>query len=396
MAQGMSLRWFFSKKVRQATDLCHRVRKLLNSQRDLLSGQAIEAVAKAIDEVRDAINSGQDQAAISAREANLENAANKWLKPYPHAAVRENLDVILVALAVALAIRTFFLQPMAIPTGSMQPTLYGITHQDLRKNPDEKIPNAITKVFLSLLKGTSYYQVTAQADGEFRGFEPPKTIFPFVKKQRLVIANQKPFTVWFPPDKFEERSGLQIGDVFRKGDDIVKLKVVSGDRLFADRFTYNFRRPERGEIIIFATDGIPALQQGTHYIKRLTGLGGDKVQIGNDRHLIINGARLDASTPHFENIYSFTDPPRESRYSGHVNNWVAKEFGRLLASDGQFLFPDETAAYSIRPKHYVAMGDNTMNSYDSRYWGDFPQEKVIGKCAFVFWPISSRFGWAVR
>ena len=39
------------------------------------------------------------------------------------------------------------------------------------------------------------------------------------------------------------------------------------------------------------------------------------------------------------------------------------------------------------------MGDNTMNSYDSRAWLDFPREKVIGKQFFVFWPITDRFGW---
>ena len=58
---------------------------------------------------------------------NLEKAANKWLKPYPNAAWRENVEVLLVALAVAMGIRTFFLQPFKIPTGSMQPTLYGVT-----------------------------------------------------------------------------------------------------------------------------------------------------------------------------------------------------------------------------------------------------------------------------
>ena len=42
------------------------------------------------------------------------------------------------------------------------------------------------------------------------------------------------------------------------------------------------------------------------------------------------------------------------------------------------------------------MGDNTMNSYDSRYWRDFPQEKLAGRHCFVFWPFTERFGWGVR
>ena len=51
------------------------------------------------------------------------------------------------------------------------------------------------------------------------------------------------------------------------------------------------------------------------YIKRLVALPSlKKVQIGNDRHLRINGQRLDASTPHFENVYGFnpSTPPRKA------------------------------------------------------------------------------------
>ncbi len=44
----------------------------------------------------------------------------------------------------------------------------------------------------------------------------------------------------------------------------------------------------------------------------------------------------------------------------------------------------------------MVMGDNTMNSFDSRGWGDFPATNVIGKSFFVYWPITDRFGWGNR
>ncbi len=180
------------------------------------------------------------------------------------------------------------------------------------------------------------------------------------------------------------------------------MKTYSGDHLFVDRLTYNFRRPKRGEIIVFETTGIERMQRvnwGQFYIKRLVALSGEHVRIGDDRHLIIDGRRLDASTPHFEHVYSFDGPPRVDQYSGHLNENIAKLNGlRWLAP----LFPDENQEFIVGPRHYMVMGDNTMNSSDSRTWGDFPRENVIGKSFAVYWPIgaqngrNSRFGLGSR
>jgi signal peptidase I len=123
----MILQWLLSRAVRQATAMSKHVRKLLHHQRDILAPQAIEEVEAAIRDVQNAVAAKADKAALERQMENLEKTANQWLKPYPHAVCRENFEVLLVALAVALGIRTFFLQPFKIPTGSMQPTLFGIT-----------------------------------------------------------------------------------------------------------------------------------------------------------------------------------------------------------------------------------------------------------------------------
>ena len=86
---------------------------------------------------------------------NLETAANKWLKPYPNPAWRENIEVLLVALAVAMGIRTFFLQPFKIPTGSMQPTLFGVTSENLLADTHFKVPTGWARV-REWFEGVSY------------------------------------------------------------------------------------------------------------------------------------------------------------------------------------------------------------------------------------------------
>src|ERR1035438_7228795 len=120
------LRWFLSKTVREATTVHKHYRRLLAAQRDLLSPQAIAPVQIKLDELSAAIKEGH-KGRINIKAEELQFAAEKWLKPYPNAAWRENVEVLLVALAVAMGIRTFFLQPFKIPTGSMQPTLFGVT-----------------------------------------------------------------------------------------------------------------------------------------------------------------------------------------------------------------------------------------------------------------------------
>ena len=405
-------RWFHSKTVRQANAMRKHVQKLLDHQRDILSAQAVQAVESAIASCRQTVAEQLDKPALEKQMENLEKAANKWLKPYPNAAWRENVEVLLVALAVAMGIRTFFLQPFKIPTGSMQPTLYGVTSENLINEPDFKIPTGLTRV-REWFEGVSYIHLVAKNDGPVQAVERPVRILIFNIWQK-VVAGGKTFMIWFPPDygseTLESRARLQFGKEFHKGEDIVKLRVRAGDHLFVDRLTYNFRPPKRGEIIVFETKGIPeenrqrfGIPGDQFYIKRLVGLGGENLSIEpnykvNDApqssgtvdvgRVAVNGKPLSAAFPHFENLYTFYGASRASNPLDYKQNHYYGHASIGVLAPGQ--------NYHIEPSDYFVMGDNTMNSLDSRYWGGFPSSAVIGSSCFVYWPITARFGWGNR
>jgi signal peptidase I len=426
----MILRWLASKAVREAMAAHKHYRRMLAAQQDILSPQAVAAVRLALTDLTDAVKGGKDKGVIRLKAEALQFAAEKWLKPYPHAAWRENIEVFLVALAVAMGIRTFFLQPFKIPTGSMQPTLFGVTsvpdfsQSKINYRADrEKVENQIQEQanlrntlqipagwerIKEWFKGNSYVHVVAHSTGTVQFGKPVRfLIFNLMQKVRIGDQTQ---TLWFPPDFGEQpveyRSGLFLDPhhVFNPGDEVIKMKVSAGDHLFVDRLTYNFRKPERGETIVFETEGIPENMRERYripadqfYIKRLVGLPGEKVQIGDDRHLIVNGKRLDASTPHFGRVYGFdpSQPPRDSQWSGHVNGTVAEKYdiSNLLASPGGIVFfPDQQTVVDVPTNGCLPMGDNTCNSLDSRFWGPIPEKYVIGKSFFVYWPITPRFG----
>ena len=132
--------------------------------------------------------------------------------------------------------------------------------------------------------------------------------------------------------------------------------LEDGDNLWIDKLSYRFKDPKRFDIVVF-----PYQDSDVYYIKRVIGLPGEKVRIGDDGTIFINDEALEEDYG-----YETIMPDRIGR-----------------AADTITLGEDE----------YFVMGDNRNNSKDSRFEsvGNISKDELIGKAVLRMWPLS-KFG----
>ena len=409
------LRWLIFRRFRVAAELRHNAKKLLNHQRDLMTEEGIAALQNEIDTLRRVMHSAYNREKLDEATEKLQQVGTHRLIPYKSPGIRENIEVALFAVGIAMGIRTFFFQPMGIPTGSMQPTLYGIT--EARMNQNEPITTGISAYFNSWLNGISYHHLKSEGYWELIDIEPSRSHLLLFKRQKLTFEDTKtgeiivkdisppigsrgnsvlllanPFTNQLttePNPKFINNSHLNYQ--YSPGEDVFKVRRESGDHLLVNRFTYNFRKPRRGEIIVFDTQSITNIAKNQFYIKRLVGLPNEKLTISTNFHVSINDRELNSTVHPFEFIYSFDligpiTESTDSQYSGHEPK------------------PYTNTITNIPPNRYYALGDNTRSSSDSRDWGTLPGKNIFGTPSFIYWPFFEqpsrtrphRFGWAFQ
>lgn len=120
--------------------------------------------------------------------------------------------------------------------------------------------------------------------------------------------------------------------------------LFAGNFVVVNKLAYQFGEAERGDIIVFE---YPPDPEQDPYIKRVIGLPGEQVQIAGGK-VMIDGVTI--QEPYL----------------------VAE-----TRQGGEWIIPDDSL---------FVMGDNRMNSSDSRSWGVVPLENVIGKAMVVYWP----------
>jgi signal peptidase I len=132
-------------------------------------------------------------------------------------------------------------------------------------------------------------------------------------------------------------------------------RLENEERIFVNKFKYNFEPVQRGEIVVFWYPEDPSKS----FIKRVIGLPGESIDMDPTGHITINGNPIDES------------------YLAPERNQAARARWNQVRPEWKY----------VKPHYYFVMGDNRDASNDSRSWGLVPEKYIYGKAMFRYWPL---------
>lgn len=423
-----------SKKARQqAREWVSLARKVDHFRRDVLPPNDLEELRERRERLETALRRQPLEASalkepIETLEKTLKRCGGSF---YPRSFWIENIEMILVAAILAIGVRTFFLQPFKIPTNSMYPSYNGLTTEVYFADED---PNKLVELLNLVRLGATHREIEGEPGAELilpidapstlreQGVSNPRGdfqgdlrgaflseryvegrrwfIFPSTQAQYRFVVGDEVVAVNVPLDfpmgdvveAIIERAGDNLRIERGSGDfdflartglranedgEVLSFDVKTGDMLFVDRFSYNFVRPDVGDPFVFRTDEITGMtpgERGKYYIKRVVGTPGDTLEI-DPPQLLRNGEPI-TGAPAFAG-----NAAQEGEYPGYQT----VDPGYFFPGDRPLRIPEES---------YFAMGDNSPHSADSRMWGFVPEDSIVGKAVFIYYPFSFRWGLA--
>jgi len=127
----------------------------------------------------------------------------------------------------------------------------------------------------------------------------------------------------------------------------------NGEYLLTEKVTYYRRNPVRGDVVVFSAP----TSDTDEFIKRVIATPGETVAV-KDGRVYVNSKLLEES---------------------YIKSDVITTGGNFLVDRAVFTVPDGL---------YFVMGDNRMNSSDSRYFGPITKKAISGRAWVAYWPMS--------
>ncbi|MCB1132434.1 MAG: hypothetical protein KDN05_15005, partial [Verrucomicrobiae bacterium] len=152
---------FTPKWKKEALHLAKAGRKFVAYKRDLLKPDRIDEIESRRSDLLAAVKSGDKPAVAEASKQLRTTCENSLPHEKPLGWLEENVEVMFVAIVIALGLRAYYLQPFRIPTGSMQPTLNGIIGTPL---PEEEWPSFPQRMIEKVTRGRSYVKIVNDED----------------------------------------------------------------------------------------------------------------------------------------------------------------------------------------------------------------------------------------
>ncbi len=405
--------------------------KIYHFRRDVLPPAQLAKLVQQINALKEGIKQRLDAAKLKLQIEQAESVLRETGGAiYPKNSLMENVEFFVVAAIVILGIRTYFAQPFKIPTNSMWPTYYGMTGENLPASAET--PGPVGKILRLAAFGAQRIDVTAPRGGAVSAdffstghmaytVQPDRTwlVFPTQVKEYTFYVDGAPATVRVPLDfgdfdrmvvetyfsnesafaahwarqsqarpqdesviKVDVSAGtlarvrrLPLDRTVTTGDTLLRFDLLTGDQLFVDRMSYHFMRPKPGQGFVFRTGHIEGIGQDQYYIKRLIGTPGDIIEIKQPA-VYRNGQPITGAEA-FE-----LNAKREGKYRGYFNGDL--RLGARYLQLGEKL--------TVPSDGFFAMGDNSGNSQDGRYWGFVPLKDAIGRPFFIYYPFTKRWG----
>lgn len=151
-----------------------------------------------------------------------------------------------------------------------------------------------------------------------------------------------------------------VAQPFRVQQQSMEHTLEPDQYVLVDKLTPRLDPYKRGDIVVFNPPAAWVGEQGQPFIKRVIGVGGDRIEL-RDGAVLLNGIRLD------EGSYVFQENgiPQRTDQTGADNRWV-------IPNGEVFL-----------------MGDHRGNSADSREFGPVPIPSIIGRAWLRYWPFDT-------